>query len=183
MCSRVCIPKKRNRFLLLVILCSWLDQVWVFPAQDWGGLGCILASAQTPYIPLSLKPQAQPAVPPLSPATASKASPGTRTLPSSYVNASRLSSYRTEQPRWKEHESRAMHVKPWLVSTCLSKQRDSVSTEITCPRGSSFHSAGSFSHYFLSRGRTVASSWQHWELNMFSELNPVSIKNLKHHSL
>lgn len=60
-----------------------------------------LSHATIPGSPL------QPSPPLLSAGAASKASPRTRTAPSSYVNASKLSSHKTAQCRWKEHESRA----------------------------------------------------------------------------
>lgn len=91
----------------------------------------------------SLMLQAQPAPPqpslPLS-SNSFKGFPphGTRTVLSSYVNASKLSSRRTEQHRWKKHESRARNACKITAHKHLFLQTEAgEETEITCPPGSS----------------------------------------------
>lgn len=111
-------------------------------------------------------------------ASASKGLPhGTPTLPSSYVNASKLSSRGTEQLRWKEHESRARNACKIGVRKHLFFQTEAGKGWL---RGEGdYASVGSY-YYFQTRQHAGVDSWQQQrELNVFQRSVQGSIKYSK----
>lgn len=97
-------------------------------AGSWPGLWL----NPSPTFSASLLPQLQRATPPLNPAYHPH---GTQTLPSSYVNGSKLSSRGTTQQRWKEHESRACNACKIRAQKHLKRKKQTLTVEASHPPG------------------------------------------------